>query len=536
MRGGRVKQVYVQGEADSRMLPADLSRWYVRNSAGGMVPFDTFLTGTWTLGPQKVEGYNGLTSFEILGAPAPGHSTGEAMTAIQRLLARLPQGVGYEWTGLSFEQEKSGSQTGPLYAISLLVILFCLAALYESWSIPVAVLLVVPLGIIGAISATLIRGLDNDVYFQVGLLTTVGLAVKNAILIVEFAKAFFSEGMRLHEAALKAAQERLRPILMTSIAFVLGTAPLAIATGAGAASRVAIGTAVVGGMVSATFLAIFFVPVFFVAVLRFFRVRPRAVPQAPAPAMAETDMRLPIPAAALAATLAGCSLVPDYQRPALPVSMAWPNEVGQTSKSASEMPAAELGWRDFFHDPVMQELIALSLADNRDLRVAILNVAQAQAQYRVDRSSLFPTLNGTAGLDWSSTPGDTVGSSGAYKVRDYSLGLGAVNWELDLFGRIRSQAQQAKETFLSDAETQLGTQISLVAQVGSAYLTWLADRDALKVSQDTVKIQSDSLRLTQLKVTQGSATALDAAQAEIHAADRAGKRGAISAASCAGHG
>ena len=288
MRAGRVKQVYVQGEADARMLPSDLSRWYVRNSAGGMVPFDTFLTGTWTVGPQKVEGYNGLTSFEILGAPAPGHSTGEAMTAIQRLLARLPQGVGYEWTGLSFEQEKSGSQTGPLYAISLLVILFCLAALYESWSIPVAVLLVVPLGIIGAISATLIRGLDNDVYFQVGLLTTVGLAVKNAILIVEFAKAFFSEGMQLHEAALKAAQERLRPILMTSIAFVLGTAPLAIATGAGAASRVAIGTAVVGGMVSATFLAIFFVPVFFVAVLRFFRVRPRAVPQAPAPAMAET--------------------------------------------------------------------------------------------------------------------------------------------------------------------------------------------------------------------------------------------------------
>ncbi|MGO9135998.1 MAG: efflux RND transporter permease subunit [Methylovirgula sp.] len=275
MRGGRVKQVYVQGEADSRMLPADLSRWYVRNASGNMVPFDAFLNGTWTLGPQKVEGYNGLTSYEILGSPAPGHSTGEAMAAIERLLAKLPPGVGYEWTGLSYEQQKSGSQTGPLYAISLIVVLLCLAALYESWPIPFAVLLVVPLGVIGAIAATLGSGLDNDVYFQVGLLTTVGLAVKNAILIVEFAKAFFDSGASLKEAAVKAAQERLRPILMTSIAFVFGTAPLAVANGAGAASRVAIGTAVVGGMFSATVLAIFFVPVFFVSVLKFFRVGPR---------------------------------------------------------------------------------------------------------------------------------------------------------------------------------------------------------------------------------------------------------------------
>ena len=277
MRAGRVKQVYVQGQADSRMLPSDLARWYVRNSAGNMVPFDAFLGGNWTVGPQKVEGYNGLTSFEILGAPAPGHSTGDAMAAIQHLIEKLPAGVGYEWTGLSYEQQKSGSQTGPLYAISLIVILFCLAALYESWAIPLSVILVVPLGIIGAIGATLASGLDNDVYFQVGLLTTVGLAVKNAILIVEFAKAFFDNGVPLAEAAIKAAKERLRPILMTSIAFVVGTVPLAVATGAGSASRIAIGTAVVGGMLSATVLAIFFVPIFFVVVLRLFRVKPRSV-------------------------------------------------------------------------------------------------------------------------------------------------------------------------------------------------------------------------------------------------------------------
>lgn len=283
MRGDRVKQVYVQGDSGSRMLPADLSRWYVRNTAGNMVPFDAFLYGTWTLGPQKVEGYNGLTSYEILGGPAPGHSTGEAMAAMRAILATLPPGVGYEWTGLSYEQEKSGSQTGALYAISLVVVLLCLAALYESWPIPIAVLFVVPLGVIGAIVATLCSGLANDVYFQVGLLTTVGLAVKNAILIVEFAKAFFDAGASLADSAIKAAQERLRPILMTSIAFVFGTAPLAVATGAGAASRVAIGTAVVGGMVSATILAIFFVPVFFVSVLRFFRVKPRLPALQPAP-------------------------------------------------------------------------------------------------------------------------------------------------------------------------------------------------------------------------------------------------------------
>ena len=226
-------------------------------------------------------------------------------------------------------------------------------------------------------------------------------------------------------------------------------------------------------------------------------------------------MRLPLAAILLATGLAGCSLVPDYQRPALPVSMQWPNKtVDGDLTSGAGKAAADIGWRDFFLDPVMRELISLSLANNRDLRVAVLNVAKAQAQFRVDRASLFPTVNATAGADVSRTPGDTIGSTSAYKIRQYSLGLGAVNWEIDLFGRIRSQAEQSRETFLSDAETQLATQISLVAQVGSAYLTWLADRDALKVSQDTARIESDSLRLTQLKVNQGSATDLDSAQAE----------------------
>ncbi|MBV1835833.1 efflux RND transporter permease subunit [Acetobacter estunensis] len=272
MRDDRVKQVYIQGEPSARMLPIDLNAWYLRNTSGTMVPFNAIASGHWITGPQKVEDYNGLNAFEILGQPSSGYSSGDSITAIESILAKLPEGIGYEWTGLSFEQMASGSSTGPLYALAATVILLCLAALYESWAIPIAVILVIPLGVLGAIAATLWRDMDNDVYFQVGLLTTVGLAVKNAILIVEFAKANFEGGQSLEEAVLNAGRERLRPILMTSIAFVLGVFPLAIASGAGSAAREAIGTAVVGGMLTATFLAVYFVPLFFVLVLRLFRV------------------------------------------------------------------------------------------------------------------------------------------------------------------------------------------------------------------------------------------------------------------------
>ena len=272
---GRVKRVYQQGEPDSRMLPGELDNWYVRNALGEMVKFSTFATAHWTYGSPKLERYNGLPSIEILGSPAPGQSSGDAIKAMTEIAQKLPDGFGYEWTGLSYEEQKSGSQTGVLYAGSLIVVFLCLAALYESWAIPAAVLLVVPLGIVGAVLATWGRGLDNDVYFQVGLLTTIGLSAKNAILIVEFAKMNYDAGKSLAEAAAEAARERLRPILMTSIAFILGVMPLAISSGAGSGGQNAIGTGVVGGMVSATVLAIFFVPLFFVLVLKLFRVPPR---------------------------------------------------------------------------------------------------------------------------------------------------------------------------------------------------------------------------------------------------------------------
>ncbi|MDL4913574.1 MAG: efflux RND transporter permease subunit [Enterobacterales bacterium endosymbiont of Blomia tropicalis] len=268
---GRVKKVYVMGKADSRMLPDDIGKWYVRNSSGTMVPFSAFSSAKWQYGSPRLERYNGLPSMEILGQPAAGKSSGDAMNLMEQLASKLPTGIGYDWTGMSYQERLSGNQAPALYAISLIVVFLCLAALYESWSIPFSVMLVVPLGVIGALIFTTLRGLSNDVYFVVGLLTTVGLSAKNAILIVEFAKDLMEkEGKGLIEATLEASRMRLRPILMTSLAFILGVLPLAISSGAGSGAQNAVGTGVMGGMVTATALAIFFVPVFFVVVRRRF--------------------------------------------------------------------------------------------------------------------------------------------------------------------------------------------------------------------------------------------------------------------------
>ncbi|MDB5423555.1 MAG: transporter, hydrophobe/amphiphile efflux family [Phenylobacterium sp.] len=265
---GRVKKVFVQADAPFRMTPEDLDRWYVRNAGGEMAPFASFATSRWTTGSPRLERYNGLSSIEIQGSPAPGKSSGEAMKTMERLAAKLPAGISYEWTGLSLQERESGAQAPALYALSIIVVFLLLAALYESWSIPLSVIMVIPLGIIGALLATSIRGLSNDIYFQVGLLTTMGLASKNAILIVEFAKDRREQGMPLADAVLEAVRIRLRPILMTSLAFIAGVFPLAISNGPGAGSQHAIGTGVIGGMLSAVALAIFFVPVFFVLVQR----------------------------------------------------------------------------------------------------------------------------------------------------------------------------------------------------------------------------------------------------------------------------
>jgi HAE1 family hydrophobic/amphiphilic exporter-1 len=270
IQGGRVKRVYAQADAPYRMLPNDLERLHVRNKAGKMVPFSSFASGHWTSGSPKLERFNGFPSLNIVGEAAPGRSSGEAMQAMEGFVRKLPQGIGFDWTGLSYQERQAGAQTAPLYAFSILVIFLCLAALYESWPIPISILLALPLGVIGGLIGSTLRGLPNDVYFQIGLLTTLGLTTKNAILIVQFAKARVEQGMGLTEAALEGAKLRLRPIVMTSLAFGFGVMPLAFATGAGAGAQKAIGTAVLGGVVTSTFLVTIFAPLFYVLIQKTF--------------------------------------------------------------------------------------------------------------------------------------------------------------------------------------------------------------------------------------------------------------------------
>jgi len=264
---GRVKRVYVQGDAPFRAAPEDISKWFVRSSTGSMAPFSSFASTGWSQAPVTLSRFSGIASYELQGQAAPGTSSGEAMDEIAALAAQIP-GTSVAWSGLSYQERLSAGQAPTLYALSILVVFLCLAALYESWSIPVAVLLIIPLGLVGAVAAVTLRGLENNVYLQIGLLTTMGLASKNAILMIEFAEQAEKKGKRIIDAALEAARIRLRPILMTSLAFIFGVLPLAISTGAGANSRVAIGTAVIGGMLTATLLAIFYIPLFFVLVSR----------------------------------------------------------------------------------------------------------------------------------------------------------------------------------------------------------------------------------------------------------------------------
>jgi multidrug efflux pump len=270
IENGRVKKVYLQADARYRMLPADINSWYVRNKTGDMVPFSAFATARWQYGSPRLERYNGIPSVEVMGQAAPGVSTGEAMAEMEKMAAQLPTGVGYEWTGLSYEEKNAGAQAPALYAISLLVVFLSVAALYESWTIPFVNLLMLPLGLVGAVTAVTLRVLPNDIYLQIGLLTTVGLSTKNAILIIQFIKAQLHQGHELVEATLAAVKIRLRPVIMTSLAFFFGTLPLALTRGAGAGAQNAIGTAVTGGLLSATFIDLIFIPFFFVLVSRLF--------------------------------------------------------------------------------------------------------------------------------------------------------------------------------------------------------------------------------------------------------------------------
>ncbi|HJV34987.1 efflux RND transporter permease subunit, partial [Geomonas sp.] len=282
IQNGRVKKVYLQSDAQHRMVPEDINRWYVRNNLGAMVPFSAFATAHWRYASPRLERYNGIPSVEIMGQAAPGVSTGEAMAELEKMAAKLPPGIGYEWTGLSYEEKNAGAQAPALYAISLLVVFLSVAALYESWTIPFVNLLMLPLGLVGAVAAVKFRMLPNDVYLQIGLLTTVGLSTKNAILIIQFIKEQMHQGLGLMEATKAAVRIRLRPVIMTSLAFFFGTLPLALTKGAGAGAQNAIGTAVTGGLLSATFIDLIFIPFFFVLVSRIFAKKAPALQPAQA--------------------------------------------------------------------------------------------------------------------------------------------------------------------------------------------------------------------------------------------------------------
>jgi HAE1 family hydrophobic/amphiphilic exporter-1 len=271
IQGGRVKRVYIQADAPYRMLPKDIERLYVRNNAGKMVPFSSFASSHWTSGSPRLERFNGFPSMNIWGEPASGRSSGDAMKAMEDMVSKLPQGIGFDWTGVSYQERSASSQAPLLYVFSVLVIFLCVAALYESWPIPIANMLMLPLGVFGATLVTSLRGLHNDVYFQIGFLTTLGLTTKNAILIIQFARERLAHGEGVMEATLGAVRVRFRPVIMTSMAFFFGVLPLAIATGAGAGAMNAIGTAVTGGMLSATFIDLFYIPLFFALIYRVFK-------------------------------------------------------------------------------------------------------------------------------------------------------------------------------------------------------------------------------------------------------------------------
>lgn len=300
---GRVKKVYLQGDAAFRMTPEDLGRWHARNSNGEMVPLSSFVSMTWEMSSPKLSRFNGMPSLAIAGQAAVGYSSGQAMAEMERLVKQLPAGIGYQWAGLSYEERLSGSNSGSLYALALILVFLCLAALYENWAIPVSVLMDIPLGALGVLAACTIRSMPNDIYFQIGLITIIGLSAKNAILVVEFAKERYDAGETLFEATKYAVRQRLRPIMMTSIAFGLGVLPLALSTGPGAASQNAVGTGVLGGAITTTLLGLFFVPLYFVTVLRLFRVKPKRryddTPASPTPSVGHNINPL--------AAITGCS-------------------------------------------------------------------------------------------------------------------------------------------------------------------------------------------------------------------------------------
>ena len=514
---GRTKKVYLQADAPYRMQPEDLNRWYLRNSSGKMVPFSAFASGHWTYASPRLERYNGMPAMNIQGQAAPGKSSGEAMKVMEEMAGKLPPGIGYEWTGISYQERMAGSQAPALYALSILVVFLCLAALYESWAIPFSVMLVIPLGVIGALGATFGRGLPNDVYFQVGLLTIIGLSAKNAILIVEFAKTLMDEhGMELKAATLEAARLRLRPILMTSLAFILGVLPLAISRGAGSGAQNAIGTGVIGGMLTATFLAIFYIPLFFVEVRRIFKAKPPAATPPAGPASPDGGLKLPgavvsLLVLGLAGTLflTGCKSGPDFHAPEMKVGDTFANG-GAAGLAADPVDAA---WWRSFHDPKLDDMIRQALIANQDLRVATARVKEARALRQYVGLDAFPTVTVNGGYTKRLNSEATMpGMSRDARTSElYDAGFDAT-WELDFFGRVRRSIEASDADLRAVEENRRDVQVTLIAEIARNYLELRGNQLRLAVARASVENQQGTLDIVVAKLNAGQSSELDAAR------------------------
>ena len=497
-RFGRTWRVIVQAEPEYRRNPDAVNRFYVRTANNDMVPLSTLVTMNPTSGPDVIYRFNRYRAAELIGQTAPGFSSGQSAAAMEQIAkANLPQGFGFEWTGTVFQQKLSEGKEGFIFGFAAVLVFLFLAAQYESWTIPFAVVLAVPLGLFGALVGVFVRSYAYDVYTQIGIVTLIGLASKNAILIVEYARLRHESGMSIAKSALAAAELRLRPIIMTSLAFILGVAPLLIATGAGAASRRALGTTVFSGMIAATLLAVLFVPTLYVVTQK----------------IAERRYRRIIPAIVSALFLAGCAVGPNYQRPIVEAPPVFRGAIPQ----ASHESLADTRWSELFKDPVLTDLVSTALSQNYDLRIASERVLQARAQLGVSDSGLFPTFdaNSTFSANRNSQVGAIpflpkgVTSDVSYTQTGFRLG-----WELDVWGRLRRLRESARADYLAGEEARRGVTTTLVADVTSGYLSLREFDLELEIARKTRSVAEDNLRLTTVRQKSGAATALDVHQAE----------------------
>lgn len=505
---GRTYRVVAQADPNFRRTPEDINRLYVRSLDGQMVPLSVLVKTVPTNGPLSLGRYNLFRAADVIGGSPPGVSSGQAIEALEGAARSLPAGFAIEWTGMSFQEKKAGSSLG-VFAFSLLMVLLFLAAQYESWIIPIAVILGVPAGVLGAVSTQYLRGIADDVYCRIGLIMLIGLAAKNAILIVEFARQRRAEGLSIEESALEAARLRFRPILMTSFAFILGVVPLMISSGAGAASRRSLGSAVFGGMLLATILGVFMVPVFFKWVQRLSEWRGGEVKLAPVAGIL-----------ALLAILTSCRMGPDYRRPAVPVPSS---HRGDTAAQPDPKSLADLKWSELFSDTRLKQLLDQALNANYNVRIAAERITEARATLRGTRALQFPEVNGNASITEreQSQIGSIQFPPGAR--REISTGRSTLDVAipLDFWGRLARSTEAARADLLSQEWARQTIRQSVVADVASIYFQLIEVDTEYEIAERTLKLRRDSLQLVEARKKLGVSSGLDVSQAEVLVASAA---------------